>query len=151
MGLFDRFLKKPEGQPFSYLPGEHEAWIGILMACMTADGDMDALEIDALARMLSLKDKFRGVDIGPHLSSVMNAKGKLGGIGLVEACSNAIKAEDKDTLFAMSVELVLADGSIDSDEEMVIDAIAKAMNVKSDTAEKIVEVMLIRTKGNLVL
>ncbi|MES2484611.1 MAG: TerB family tellurite resistance protein [Bacteroidota bacterium] len=151
MGLFDKFLKKPETSSFTYSPSEHEGWIGILMACMAADGDMDPFEIDVMAKAVALKTTFTGVDFGALLTKVMDAKNKLGAMGLVEACSKVVKETDKATLFTMAVEIVLADGSIDTEEEMVVNAVAKELNIDEVIAEKIIEVMLIRNYGNLVL
>jgi uncharacterized tellurite resistance protein B-like protein len=151
MGLFDKFLKKPAGDAFSYNPSEHEGWLGILMACMSADGDMDPFEIDVMAKAVALKTKFHNSDFASLLDKVMKAKSKLGAMALVEACSKVVKEEDKATLFAMSVEIVLADGSIDPEEEMVVNAVAKELDIPADVSEKIIEVMLIRNYGNLVL
>lgn len=150
MGLFDLFSKKADAT-FVYAPDEHEAWVAILLACMLADGDMDDAEIDSLARMLAFKTKFRGVNIGNFFGSIMSAKNKVGGAGLVEGASKAIKEDDKATLFAMSVELVLADGEISRDEELIIETLAKSLNVSDTVAANIIEVMLIKNKGNLVL
>lgn len=151
MGLFDQFTHKPDGEVFTYTPGEQEAWVGILLACIAADGQIDGLETDAMARMLGLKTKFAGVDIKPFLKNIMEAKAKLGGLGLVEASSKSVNVADRDTLFAMAVELVLTDGTLDKEEEQVIDTLAKALGLNPEIAVKIIEVMLIRTRGNRVV
>jgi len=151
MGLFDQFTHKPDGELYIYIPGEQEAWVGILLACMSADGVVDGLETDAMARMLGLKSKFAGVDIMPYLKSINEAKAKLGGLGLVEACSKSVNVADRDTVFAMAVELVLTDGSLEKEEELVIDTLAKALGLNPEIALKIIEVMLIRTRGNRVV
>lgn len=149
MGLFDLFSKKAD-TTFVYAPGEHEGWVAVLFACMLADGDMDDAEIDSLAKMLTFKTKFKGINIGSFFNSILAAKEKIGGAGLVEAGSKAVKQEDKETLFAMSVELVLADGEISKDEELIIETLAKSLEISDTTAAKIIEVMLIRNKGNVV-
>lgn len=152
MGLFDKFLKKPENNDFTYVPSsEHEAWVGILYACMTADGEADGAETLAIGTMLAFKQKFLGVDVVPLLNNVGHAINKLGGLGVVAACSKKIDPNDKDTIFTMGVEVVLADGTLNQDEVTVIEAVANELGMTADKVAKIIEVMLIRNKGNLVI
>ena len=153
MGLFDRFLEKPATPAAAaYVPSsDHEAWIGILYACMTADGTVGGSEIDALARMLVFKLKFAGIEFKPLYQNVLNAKAAIGGLGLVQACSKFINETDKDTLFAMAVEIVLADGKLDKDEELIIEAVANELHINRELADKIIEVMLIRNRGNKLM
>jgi uncharacterized tellurite resistance protein B-like protein len=152
MGLFDQFIKKPEIKDINYKPlSDFEAWIGILYACMSADGKVSDVEIDSLSRMIVMKQKFSGIDISPLYDSVAEAKLKLGGIGLIEACSDFVNEHDKDTLFSMAIEIVLADGIIEKDEERVIELIADRMKIDSELVAKIIQVMLIRNRGNVVI
>lgn len=152
MGLFDQFIKKPETKDRTYKPlSDFEAWIGILYACMSADGKVSDVEIDSLSRMIVLKQKFKGIDISPLYDSVVEAKLKLGGIGLVETCCEFVNEYDKDTLFSMAIEIVLADGIIEKDEERVIELIADRMKIDSELVDKIIQVMLIRNRGNVVI
>lgn len=150
MGLFDQFIKK--SKDIIYKPtSDLEAWIGILYACMSSDGVVSDVEIDALTRMVVHKQKFKGVDISPLYESVFEAKLKIGGIGLVEACSEFINDSDKDTLFSMAIEIVLADGILEKDEEKVIELIADRMKINPELANTIIQVMLIRNRGNVVI
>nr|WP_321235098.1 TerB family tellurite resistance protein [uncultured Psychroserpens sp.] len=150
MGLFDQFIKKTKDivyKPISDL----EAWIGILYACMSSDGVVSDVEIDSLSRMIVHKQKFSGIDIAPLYNSVSEAKSKIGGIGLVEACAEFVNEGDKDTLFSMAIEIVLADGVLEKDEEKVIELIADRMKIDAELANKIIQVMLIRNRGNVVI
>lgn len=152
MGLFDQFIKQPETQDITYKPlSDYEAWIGILYACMSSDGVVSDVEIDSLSRMIVHKQKFVGIDISPLFDSVAEAKFKIGGIGLVEACAELVHDKDKETLFSMAIEIVLADGILDKDEEKVIELIANRMRIDSEMVAKIVQVMLIRNRGNVVI
>lgn len=147
MGLFDKFLKKQSTEP--YQPSdEYEAWLGILIACLLADGDADTLEIQALARMIVLKKKFKGYDIAKYLPKVQKGLDRVGGLGMVEACSKHVAEEDRNTVFTMGVEIVLADGRLDPGEAAVINAIANELGLPKEMAQKIVDVMVIRNKGN---
>ena len=152
MGLFDKFVKTPEIKDLIYKPlSDFEAWIGILYACMSSDGVVSDVEIDSLSRMIVHKQKFSGIDISPLYNSVSEAKLKIGGIGLVEACAEFVNEADKDTLFSMAIEIVLADGILEKDEEKIIELIADRMKIDTELVEKIIQVMLIRNRGNVVI
>ncbi|WCO02459.1 tellurite resistance TerB family protein [Psychroserpens ponticola] len=152
MGLFDQFIKKPEIKDINYKPlSDFEAWIGILYACMSSDGVVSDVEIDSLSRMIVHKQKFSGIDIAPLYDTVAEAKLKIGGIGLIEACSEFVNESDKDTLFSMAIEIVLADGILDIDEQKVIELIADRMKIDTELVEKIIQVMLIRNRGNVII
>ena len=150
MGLFDQFIKKTKDIIYKPL-SDLEAWIGILYACMSSDGVVSDVEIDSLSRMIVHKQKFSGIDISPLYNSVSEAKLKIGGIGLVEACAEFVNEADKDTLFSMAIEIVLADGILEKDEEKIIELIADRMKIDTELVEKIIQVMLIRNRGNVVI
>jgi uncharacterized tellurite resistance protein B-like protein len=152
MGLFEKFVKQQESKEINYKPLSHfEAWIGILYSCMSSDGKVSDVEIDSLTRMIIHKQKFTGIDIAPLYDRVAEVKAIIGGIGLVETCSKFVNESDKDTLFSMAIELVLADGILTRDEEQVIELIAHQMKIDSGLVENIIQVMLIRNKGNVVI
>ena len=152
MGQFKKFVHKPKKPEINYKPlTDAEAWIGILYACIAADGIVNDAEIDSLSRMITCKEKFSGIEIEPLYTTVGRAKKDIGAIGLIEACCELIDENEKDTLFLMAVEIVLADGTLDEDEEKVIKIIAHKMKINSELVKKIVEVMLIRNRGNVVL
>lgn len=148
MGIFDRFKKAIEKE-YEFKPqNENEAWIGLLYACVMADGEIVKVEENALSLMLITKRKFEDVDIPKHYRHVAEAQHKIGGSGLIDACAPLIKEADKPTIFSMSVELVLADGILDEDEEKIIEYIAEKLEIEDALVERIVEVMLIRNRGN---
>lgn len=150
--MFDKFGQKPERKNVNYRPeSDYEAWIGILYACIAADGDDSDTEIEALSRMIAYKQKFSRVDILPLYEKVEDINKQIGGLALVEACAKVVDENDKNTLFAMAVEIVLADGILDDEEEKTIEFIAQQMNIDKKLVDKIVEVMLIRNKGNLIM
>jgi uncharacterized tellurite resistance protein B-like protein len=148
MGIFDRFRKAIQRE-YEYAPNdEKEAWVGLLYACIIADGEIMKVEENSLSLMLITKKKFENADIPRLYRRVADAQHKIGGAGLVDACAPLIEKEDRPTLFSMSVELVLADGILDDDEEKIIEYIAKKLLIPDDLVERIVEVMLIRNRGN---
>lgn len=150
MGLFDKFKRITEKE-FEYTPiDENEAWIGILYACIMADGEVVKVEENALSLMLISKRRFEDVDVPKIYRRVIEAQHKIGGAKVVDACCDFIKNDDRNTLFTLCVELVLSDGILDEDEEKIIEYIAEKLEIEDSMLEKIVEVMLIRNRGNHV-
>lgn len=150
MGIFDRFKKAMEKE-YQYIPGnECEAWVGILYSCIIADGEIVKVEENTLSLMLVNKKKFEEVDVAKLYRNVAEAQHKIGGAGIIDACVPFIKEEEKATIFCLSVELVLADGILDEDEEKLIEYIAEKLQIDETLVDRIVEVMLIRNKGNHV-
>ncbi len=148
MGIFDRFKKAIEKE-YQYTPSnECEAWVGILYSCIMADGEIVKVEENTLSLMLVNKKKFEEVDVARLYRNVAEAQHRIGGVGLIDACTPFINKEEKSTIFCLSVELVLADGILDEDEEKLIEYIAKKLEVDSTLVDHIVEVMLIRNMGN---
>ncbi|MDD3788402.1 MAG: tellurite resistance TerB family protein [Petrimonas sp.] len=152
MALFDKFPHKHQKTHDDYIPeSDYEAWIGILYACVSADGDDSNTEIESLSRMIAMKQKFSRIDILPLYERVEEIHAKIGGAALITACAKMVDESDKDTLFSMAVEIVLADGILDEKEEKTIEFIAQQMAIAQETVDKIVEVMLIRNRGNLIM
>lgn len=136
----------------TYRPtNDKEAWIGILYACIASDGEVGKSEIEALSKMLVNKIKFDGVDLIPLCKNVTEAFDKLGLEGLVDACSPFISERDKPTLFSMAVDIVLSDGLLEAAERKIIEHIATSLRIDNALILKIIEVMLIRNKGNMIL
>lgn len=153
MALFTKFTQKPgRKSELSYIPeSDYEAWIGILYACVSADGDDSDAEIESLSRMIAFKQKFSRIDILPLYEKVEKITEEIGGKQLVESCAKMVEKGDKSTLFAMAVEIVLADGVLADEEEKIIEFIAQELEIASELVDKIVEVMLIRNKGNVIV
>ncbi len=59
--------------------------------------------------------------------------------------------ENKATLFAMAADLMLSDGSMDAMEKEVLDYISSVINISIGIKEKIIDVVLIKNKGNRMI
>lgn len=142
MGLFDRFFKKPAAsQEIVYIPScEAEAWMAVLYATLTADGDADPSEIDGIITMMIHEPKFSGVNTSAFFQNAMTANRDLGGLGLIQAASSFItEDEDKERLFYLVLKIAMADGEIDDDEVAVIQAITQALKITTAVSDRIVE------------
>ncbi len=98
---------------------ELEAWVGILYSCISADNQITDSETATLSRVLSSKQKFVGTDIAPLYRKAFNLRAELGQLKYISACSEWIKGEDKETVFALALEVLLADGTLEKEETNV--------------------------------
>lgn len=154
MGIFDNLFssKNIAPQSLSYQPrSEQEAWVAILYACMSVDGDVSDVEIDAMVRLLVFKNKFQDVDIVSHYKSAAQARMKVGFFSLVESSAAMVSQEDRPTLLALATDLVLSDGIITDKEKELVEFLAKQLNIDEPLAMKIIEVILLKNKDNRLL
>ena len=127
---------------------ELEAWFGILYSCISADKQITANETNVLSRILHSKQKFVGVDIAPLFFKFSELKEQLGQVKIISACCELIKEEDKNMLFALALEVLLADGILEEAEKNLIEIISNTLKIDIKMSSKIIEVIFLKNKGN---
>lgn len=127
---------------------ELEAWVGILYSCIAADNQIKDSETASLSKLLFSKEKFEGVDIAPLYAKSYHLKMDLGQIKYIAACCELIKEEDKETVFALALEILLSDGLLGEEEKNVIEVLSKELKIDSGMTSKIIEVIFLKNKGN---
>ncbi|QIH39981.1 tellurite resistance TerB family protein [Flavobacterium sp. Sr18] len=128
---------------------EFEAWVGILYSCISADNQITDSETATLSRVLSSKQKFIGIDIAPLYRKAFNVRAELGQLKYISACSEWIKGEDKETVFALALEVLLADGTLEKEEKNVIEVLSNQLEIEKEMTSKIIEVIFLKNKGNI--
>lgn len=128
---------------------EFEAWVGILYSCISADNQITDSETATLSRVLSSKQKFVGIDIAPLYRKAFNVRAELGQLKYISACSEWIKKEDKETVFALALEVLLADGTLEKEEKNVIEVLSNQLEIEKEMTSKIIEVIFLKNKGNI--
>lgn len=146
MGLFDKIFS---GQAATKVEPktEQEAWICIAYAALNADGDISDAEINELVS-INRKEIFSGEDLTILFKRAGLLFNEIGGKALIDASVPKVSTEYRETLFSIVAELLLADGVMNDEEQEIIEYLVKIMEINPDMATKIVEVILIRTKGN---
>lgn len=127
---------------------ELEAWVGILYSCISADHQITDSETTALSRLLHSKEKFIGIDIVPLYAKSFHLRTELGQLKYISACCELIKAEDKETVFALALEVLLADGTLEKEEKNLIEVLSNRLKIDTGLASKIIEVIFLKNKGN---
>lgn len=145
MSLFEDKDNRNDDQVTS----EFEAWVGILYSCLSADNQITDSETATLSRILHSKQKFIGIDIAPLYAKSFNLRMELGQLKYISACCELIKEKDKETVFALALEVLLADGTLDKEEKNVIEVLSNHLKIESGMSSKIIEVIFLKNKGNI--
>ena len=128
---------------------EFEAWVGILYSCISADNQITDSETATLSRILHSKQKFLGIDIAPLYAKSFNLRTELGQLKYISACCELIKEEDKETVFALALEVLLADGTLEKEEKNIIEVLSNHLKLEAEMTSKIIEVIFLKNKGNI--
>lgn len=151
MGIFDT-LSHSTPSAITYVPqSEQEAWVAIMYACMAADGEISDTEIDKLCELLVMKTLFHNKEIADYYQQVMLVHKHVGSKALIDNSVPVIQEGLKPTLFTLTMEILLSDGILGDYEKEIAEYLTAALALDLDTAKKIVEIMLIRNKGNFVI
>ncbi|KIA85685.1 tellurite resistance TerB family protein [Flavobacterium sp. AED] len=147
MSLSDKVEEK-NNTALNPVTSELEAWVGILYSCISADNQIKDSETASLSKLLYSKEKFEGVDIAPLYAKSYHLKMDFGQIKYIAACCELIKEEDKETVFAIALEILLSDGLLGEEEKNVIEVLSKELKIDSGMTSKIIEVIFLKNKGN---
>ncbi len=128
---------------------DFEAWVGILYSCISADNQITDAEKASLSRLLHSKQKFIGIDIAPLYAKSFNLRTELGQLKYISACCELVEDEDKETLFALALEVLLADGILEKEEKNVIEILSNRLKIDAEMTSKIIEVIFLKNKGNI--
>lgn len=152
MGLFDKMFNQTPSTPEGFKPlNEKEAFIGILYASLASDGEVSEIESDRLSQLLVFKEMFSNFDIVIPYRRVAIVCVKLGSKKIIDECAPLISVENKEMLFAVVMDLMLVDGLLEEEEKDMAEYISAALSLEENRARMIIEVILIKNKGNLII
>lgn len=152
MGLFDKFSPKPTEQKTAYSPSsEQEAWVAIMYAIMRSDGVASEVEIEHLSRSLMLKKHFKTYPLVEAYKVVQAFFATIGSKGLIEAAATKIPEHNKQTVFAIAVEMIQSDGLMGEQEKSIIEFLGEQLKIDHAACEKIIEVIMIKNKDNILI
>ena len=147
MSLFD---EKYKTTVVSYVPrNEQEAWIAIMHACIAVDEVVADEELEELSDTLANNPFFEGHEVREYYRSVLLAHAKIGSKHLIDTSVDAISRQNKPTLFALTIDLVLADGVLADKEEELIRYLYSALDLEERLARNIVKEILDRHQGKV--
>jgi len=150
MSFYDKYFKDNVIR-FSVLKmSSEEAYIAILFCAVKADDMVTREEMQALEYMIS---RFKGfVSFNPtHFQNVANEFLKIvdreGIDTLVNAAKNALENNLKEAVFINAVEIVMADGIVDTKEKEFLEKLQNALGIPDDRVEQIVDILKVKNRG----
>lgn len=126
-----------------------EAWVGILYSCLSADNQITDSETATLSRILHSKQKFIGIDVASLYAKSYHLRTEMGQLNYISACCKLIEEADKETVFALALEVLLADGTLEKEEKNVIEVLSNHLKIEAAMTSKIIEVIFLKNKGNI--
>lgn len=124
-----------------------EAFVAVLLAAVTCDGDLAAIEHEEL---LALAHRSRALmSLTTKQLSEINVKvaARLrdSDDAFVEACA-AIPEEMRLSLFAHAMDLVLADGDLNQDEADFLNALILHLKLDREGVERVADVIMLKNR-----
>ncbi|MDX5420415.1 MAG: tellurite resistance TerB family protein [Hymenobacteraceae bacterium] len=129
-GVFNTTGRSNASDSYTYSPqNEQEAWIAIMHACVAVDDDVSDEELDVMAHTLANRKLFEGHDIMAYSRNVFYAHAQVGSKVLIDNSVDFVAAENRPTLFAHTIQLVLSDCVVTEKEEELIQYLYSALDL----------------------
>lgn len=146
MGLFDKVFGG--NQPAKL--NAQESFIGVTLAAVAADGNINQDELQGVFTALYRMKMFKGVNekqMKEMFERVASVIKKQGAGAIMTSANETLTPEMKETAFAVAADLVLADGVVEDEEKKFLDELQKALCVNESLAVKIAEVLVVKNRG----
>jgi tellurite resistance protein len=148
MGLFDKISQTRQQSEVTLGPAE--AFAAIALIAVAADGYINDSESQVLSMTLSRMQLFRSYPndvMKKMLDRLLMLLQRQGVQVLFNAALATLPDELKETVFAVTTDIALADGEISHEEEQLLNDLYSALGLSEEIALKIIDVMLIKNKG----
>jgi tellurite resistance protein len=148
MGLFDRMGGLRQQTEIALGPADSFAAIAYL--AIAADGYAAATEIQGLMTSLYRMQLYRsypGDVMRKMFDRIQSIVQRQGSEALLNAAVSSLPDDLRETVFAVTTDLILADGEVTSEEENLLNGLCSALRIPEQTALKIIDVMLIKNRG----
>ncbi|MGB3401800.1 MAG: hypothetical protein WBA77_03850 [Microcoleaceae cyanobacterium] len=81
------------------------------------------------------------------INQVLDRLNRRGYKKVLDAAVESLPHYLHETAFAVTTDLVLADGEVTEEEENILTYLSQMLNIQESTAQEIVRIMLIKNKG----
>lgn len=148
MSLFDNFSSVRTTNSTDLSPAE--SFAGVMLATIAADGYLAREEISSLINTLHQMKLFQSYpsdSIGRMIDKLMKIMQVQSVDKLLNVAVSCLPEYLHETAFAVSTDLILADGEVSEKEEAVLSKLCSYLSISKDKVNKIIEVMIIKNKG----
>ncbi|MGD1711976.1 tellurite resistance TerB family protein [Hydrocoleum sp. CS-953] len=148
MGLFDQGTTTIQATDIKLEPAE--AFAAIALISVAADGIITESEKQGISNIFSRMELFSNYSeeskremLDRLLGMIKNKEIKP----LFDAAVVKLPKELRETVFAVSTDLVLVDGDLAEEEEQLLNELYNTLEISEAVATKIIDVMMIKNKG----
>lgn len=148
MGLFDKLSNTRSTEKIALGPAESFAAIALI--AVAADGYITDSEAQAITTIFSRMHLFRsypGDIMRKMIDRLLGILRKDGAKALFDAAIETLPHDLRETAFAITTDIALADGEVSEEEEALLNDLYNALDISEETALRIIDVMLIKNKG----
>lgn len=132
------------------IENEQEAAVAILFASVLyQDRILKESEIEHLSRMLVLSSKFKGSSLNELTKKALSLQALHGSKLIIEQSAPLISNNFRETLFAMTCEIMTADGTVNDQESELLAMIALYMGLSMEAMKMMLTTYLIRNRWNV--
>lgn len=129
---------------------EQEAAVAILFSCvMHKNQSLTQSQIEQLSRILVLSSKFKSAELNELTVNALSLQSIHGSKTVIEKSAPLISTEFKETLFAMTCEIMTSDGKVDEGESEVLAMAALYLGLSVETMKMMLTTYLIRNRWNV--
>lgn len=130
------------------ISNEKEAFFAIIFACMAADGEIAPEEEINLLNLLASRPTFRRFDLHDAMKKIQRILKETRNLeALLDKAVAKIPTDMQPTVYTNAVDFVLADGTVEKEEEAVIAMLKAKMNISDDLSKKIIDVIILKNKA----
>ena len=126
-----------------------ESFIGCLICTIYLDGEATDEEIEFMVQGYHGRSIFTGFDTQSALRRQIMRRATDDSESILKECCAGITEEWKPTVFATCCDLVFKDNVITNEERLFLKRVKDYLQIPDDTANKILDVMMILYKGKI--
>lgn len=129
---------------------EQEAAVALLFACVLHNNsNLSQAQIEQLSRILVLCSKFKSAELNDLTVNALSQQSVHGSKAVIEAAAPLISEEFRETLFAMTCEIMTNDGKIDEGESEVLAMAALYLGLDVEKMRMMLTTYLIRNRWSV--
>jgi uncharacterized tellurite resistance protein B-like protein len=132
------------------LETEQEAAVAILFAgVMHERNGLSQSQIEHLSRILVMSSKFKDTSLNDLTIKALSLQAEHGSKKLIEQSAPLISDDFKETLFAMTCEIVTADGRVNDHESEILAMVALYLGLSMERMKMMLTTYLVRNRWNV--
>jgi len=146
MGFFSSSKTPSSADQFN----KQEAFLAVALATSAADGKVDPSEVKAIfSYLLRMKmfEQYSEKEMSKIFEKLVKILQNEGPGGLVAIVNTSLPVELRETAFACAVDIALADGVVEDSEKALIEELQQVLEISEETAQAILQVMLIKNRN----